>query len=615
MLGLINGLIFIYIIPPWQHYDEPTHFEYVWLIANRPNLPKPGDFDQEMRREMAASMIEHNFFRGMNGHANLLTSNEPIWVGISQLSDPPIYYWIASFPLRLFRYTDITFQLYLVRAVSLILFLLTILCASGIINELASPESPMRWLLPICIALFPGLTDIMTAVNNDVGATTIFSLFLLISLIIIQRGFTWYRLAGLLASAFACIWTKNTVAFASILIFIPLLFSILRGSNAKYAWLIILLAIFGIGISIFSMGDAAYWWRRSQQISPTKQSLAEAPIGKSAFRLNITPENPSPRITQIFPTSRLDRLRGKLVTVGAWIWAETDAQVKTPLLQDGNRYNFATVSVGKSPRFFVFSAKIDKNAPFLMILLSPAGDLKKTTNTVYYDGIIFVEGDYTHAGQPIIMDNVGDTIYWNGKQLSNMLQNGSAEDSWPWIKPWAERLITKYYPVKPSLMLYSMLYSKVSVWYYKQATWNLFTTFWAKFGWGNIKFASIKTYLLLAIITLAGILGTTSFLWHHRRSLQWEVVLFLAIILTFSWGAALMRGIDSIIGSVFLPSARYAYPSVIPTIILIVKGWLELCRSGERYIKLPIYVKYVSSIGFFIGLNVLSIIRILQYYK
>ncbi|MCK4899970.1 MAG: hypothetical protein KAS38_14415, partial [Anaerolineales bacterium] len=62
MVGLIHGLIYIFIMPPWQHYDEPNHFEYAWLIANRETLPNTGDYDQSMHKSVAASMIEHNFF-------------------------------------------------------------------------------------------------------------------------------------------------------------------------------------------------------------------------------------------------------------------------------------------------------------------------------------------------------------------------------------------------------------------------------------------------------------------------------------------------------------------------------------------------------------------------
>ena len=81
-LGLLHGLLYVFLVPPWQHYDEPTHFEYAWLLANRSGLPKPGDYDQNMRRAVAVSMVEHNFFRGMNFLPDLNVQNEPIWIGL-----------------------------------------------------------------------------------------------------------------------------------------------------------------------------------------------------------------------------------------------------------------------------------------------------------------------------------------------------------------------------------------------------------------------------------------------------------------------------------------------------------------------------------------------------
>ena len=38
-LSFIRGLLYVSLVPPWGHYDEPTHFEYVWLIANRLSDP------------------------------------------------------------------------------------------------------------------------------------------------------------------------------------------------------------------------------------------------------------------------------------------------------------------------------------------------------------------------------------------------------------------------------------------------------------------------------------------------------------------------------------------------------------------------------------------------
>ena len=81
LLALVFGVIFIFIVPPWQHYDEPTHFEYSWLIANRTGLPSVGEYDQPVRREIASSMIEHGFYRDIDFNPNLLSISDRIWIG------------------------------------------------------------------------------------------------------------------------------------------------------------------------------------------------------------------------------------------------------------------------------------------------------------------------------------------------------------------------------------------------------------------------------------------------------------------------------------------------------------------------------------------------------
>ena len=66
ILAMVHGMIYVYVVPPWQHYDEPSHFEYIWLVSNRKRIPQASEFDQSIRREIAASMIENDFFRNLN---------------------------------------------------------------------------------------------------------------------------------------------------------------------------------------------------------------------------------------------------------------------------------------------------------------------------------------------------------------------------------------------------------------------------------------------------------------------------------------------------------------------------------------------------------------------
>ena len=79
LIALCQGMLYLRLQPPWQHYDEPTHFEYAWLIAHQPGLPQLGTVDQALRRDLAASMIQYDFFRNMPRPA--LLTDAPIEIG------------------------------------------------------------------------------------------------------------------------------------------------------------------------------------------------------------------------------------------------------------------------------------------------------------------------------------------------------------------------------------------------------------------------------------------------------------------------------------------------------------------------------------------------------
>ena len=83
VVALMQGLLYLFLLPPWQHYDEPSHFEYAWLIADRGSLPGPRDTDDTMRRDVLVSMIEHDFYWNLGN---------PEWMGAgSQLKS-----WILA---------------------------------------------------------------------------------------------------------------------------------------------------------------------------------------------------------------------------------------------------------------------------------------------------------------------------------------------------------------------------------------------------------------------------------------------------------------------------------------------------------------------------------------
>src|SRR4030065_802809 len=90
LVSLINGLLYLFLVPPWQHYDEPGHFEYAWLIAHWSRLPDPNEYDPVMRRQLASSMIEHGFYDGLGFVPDLTSLDQPAWVGVPQIDVPQL---------------------------------------------------------------------------------------------------------------------------------------------------------------------------------------------------------------------------------------------------------------------------------------------------------------------------------------------------------------------------------------------------------------------------------------------------------------------------------------------------------------------------------------------
>ena len=614
-LGLINGLVFLYTVPPWQHYDEPTHFEYAWLIANSPRFPENGDYNQSMRREVAASMLEHGFFRDLDFQPNLLSSNEPIWIGISQLGSSPAYYWLTALPLRLLRFTDVSSQLIAARYVSLFLFLVTILAAYGISIELAPSGHPLRWLLPAAIVLLPGFVDIMTALNDDVGATAMFSLYLWVGIRLINRGFNWARFIIFLVLAGLCFLTKNTVLIALVLTVFPVFFSIVKSSRLRVAWIV---GGIGFGLLLFSMlawGDAAFWHRLTSLELPTSTKSSEAPLGDHVFQIGISPQTQASTLIQLVPDSRLKNLGERYVSLGAWIWASESSNVRTPILVTDSEKFFKEIEVNTRPTFYSFSIKLKPNVSRLMVELSPSQKTSEEYVSIFYDGIVLAEGKQPKKKVPNFNDITASQGTWGNRQFTNIIRNGSAELTWPWLRPWVDRILGNFFPGIPSRE-FSLLLDPLPVKWYHQETLKSFTqSFWARFGWGNVTLPGNYLYIILGFITLAGLIGAIFALWQRRKQISWAIVIFLSLALLFIWGSAFLRGIGTILETAhFIPGARYAYPVIIPTMLVLILGWIVITQWLSKYLKLPSKSILLILLLFLVVLNVLSIYSIVRHY-
>lgn len=610
-LALINGLIYVFFIPPWQHYDEPNHFEYAWWLANYAKKPAAGDYDNEMRREVLQSMIERNFFRGLGYVPDPNASGEAVWIGQqSQFDEPILYYALTAVPLSLFRGADIETQLYATRLVSLMLLLVSVACGYGVVQELTAAGNPLRWMAPVSMGLLPGFVDLMTAVNNDAGAVAACSLALWAAVRLVKRGIGLWDLVLAGTAAVLCLLSKETAYPAVVILMMAVLLAILRGKKQRIvAWIMIGVAILAVGLVSFSWGDAALWYRNTNQELATRSTSEGA---GDVFQLQGGPlENGrmGSQLEQLIPADTISGLRGQAVTIGAWIWSQpTGGQVRLALTaavaSGGYQQGTQVFNVDDKKNFYAFEAAMPEDATQSWVTITAEG-----TSIVYLDEVVMAAGSFP-------LDEAPADGTWGGENFSNILRGASVESAWPRVRSWVDRLGSKILPDsgRPSLVVYSLLDQDATGWYYVETIQNMLKTFWGKFGWGHIPMLGNKTYWALGVTTLLGIAGMILGVGKDIRKLPWSAMALLGMAMAMVWGLAVVRGVFYLFGRTFIPSARYGYPVIIPTVGMLCLGWWALGRKVKELLRLPGWLGIVGYGLFMIGLNVLSIVTVWKYY-
>ena len=623
LVACLHGLLYVFLIPPWQHYDEPNHFEYVWLLANRPGWPKPGDYDQEMRRAVATSMLEHGFFRDLGIRPDLDSPpDQPIWIGqYQQLGEPPLYHLLASLPLRISPSADIDTQLYAARLVSLVMLIITIVAAWGVIAELSPPGHGLRILLPLSLAMLPGFVDLMTAVNSDVAAVALFSLFLWGSLRLILRRFSVTNIVWAGLTAALTYWTKSTIYLAIPLFGMALLLGIFRlGIWRKLMWGILLAILVAGLVATLGWGGAALWYRVTPHNTPGRVESTDTPFGGYALELNIQPgDTPAAvQLRQIIPPETVRKLGGQKVTLGAWMWASKPIVILPPLLFDpgGNRSNASRIIVSQEPAFYAVQGTLPEYTDRAWVLLAPLLEETDTVVSLYYDGIVLVAGEMPLQEAPVFDTPSAISGTWGDVTFTNLVRNSSAETAAPRVQPWSENIGSKVIPDRgsPSLVLYSLTDLKATGWYYRVTAFNLVRTFWAKFSWGHVPLLGHKPYRVVGAVTMLGLFGTAVTIWRKRAVLRWDVAVYLALALIGIWGITWLRGSLYLFHWIFIPSARYAFPAIIPTMLVLNLGWLELIKAFTGVLRLPGWSQFVVYFTLMFALDTYALVSIMAFF-
>jgi hypothetical protein len=622
LIALCQGLLYLGLQPPWQHYDEPTHFEYAWLIAHHPGLPQVGTVDQAVRREIAASMVEHGFFRNLPQPA--LQTDGPIEIGITELGHPPAYYLLVSLPLRMAAHLDITSQLYVARSISVLLFVLVIAICAGLIGDLAPRGHVLRWAVPLTVALIPPFADLMAAVNNDVGAVAIFSLFLWGAVRTIRSGLSWPRLAWIFGTALLAAWTKNTAAIAIPLALLAVLvaFWIQRGWRWRWLAVVALGGCAALLLLVFSWGDAAYWYHgdgEAAHTSSTRVASTAAQAGAHAIVLEAQPGE-ARQLSNPLLGKQVQLAAGQTVTIGGWLWADQPAMpaaigliFKTPdmvWMQPSTH----PIQPSAEPTFVAWTFEVPEQAFLLQYLLAagaPAGS--SAPAHLYLDGALIVVGSYPTDQAPVFDDQSASGGMWGGRRFANLLRNGSAEQGWPRLRPWVDRMLVSYIHRSPTQSVAAFFdtrrVAEVFLPYMVQPATD---TFVDSFAWSNIKLSDPIWRYLARYAAVFALIGCIWWLIARRSASSGSLLpalLFLALVGLLVWINTIFRPLPLLGEMYVVPVARYTFPAIIVTALAIVGGWWTLWPQ-----KLRLGAAF-ALIGGLLALNAVAVATIAAYYR
>ncbi|MDP8275402.1 MAG: glycosyltransferase family 39 protein, partial [Candidatus Euphemobacter frigidus] len=201
--SLVLGIIYIIIIPPWQSPDEPTHFEYVKVLAagDPPWAPHPRP---EIQERIIVSLDRYDYWRYVlvekpSPLPSTFKETPFLFIAPSQIGkNPPLYYWLASRVLRLSTNLSIEAEQYRLRALSLLFSILTVGFVWACAGEIFGRSSPIAPAAAGIAALLPQFMVIGTSVSPD-PCVNFFGAGAIYLVLRFQRtGFTFQRILILL---------------------------------------------------------------------------------------------------------------------------------------------------------------------------------------------------------------------------------------------------------------------------------------------------------------------------------------------------------------------------------------------------------------------------------
>lgn len=212
VITLLKGLIWAYIIPPFQSADEGNHFAYVQFVGETNQKP-----DAQKRMRASLELIKATEILNFDWNGNHPMWSKEIFNNVESkdneirsisfqdrknfvfhegnFKNPFLYYFLGSVPYKISSFGSIFESLYAVRTMSVVFAIFSVLFSYKI-AYLITKNQNISITTAALVSFQPSFTNITSTVTND--SMAIFSVTLAIYLILKQSFFKGF-IGGFLA--------------------------------------------------------------------------------------------------------------------------------------------------------------------------------------------------------------------------------------------------------------------------------------------------------------------------------------------------------------------------------------------------------------------------------
>jgi hypothetical protein len=581
-LALAHGLLYTWLIPPWQAPDEPAQFEYAALMAALGRTPAIADTNPALEHQIIDSLLRNRFFEYLTGVApqpppRTLEDARALFFMPRQVgSDPPLYFALAALPLRFLSHHPIEFQLWVLRLLGVLFVAGSALCAYGAGREMLSDQR-LAMAVGTFVALHPMFVFIGVGAGNDGLANMLGAALCWALLRIVRRGMSLRRAALVGALLALGVLTKRTfLPLAALTVAVGAAWAVFRLARMPWsvAWRIsigasvLLLLSLGAGLTLIegrAATSAAYW--SGQATAPAPRVTAPG-TGKPALLVA-----PGQIALQSLPDVTAEWAQNQDLTFSARVWSAGEPARGRMVIDFGWAATEQPFEANADVQTVQVRTFVPLYCPYVHVVLHA------DEGTIYTDQLValsdrqpnlnlLVNGDATNAA--LHPDSVASRLdrYLRVRELH-----------WAWR--------SGQLPGPPPL------------------GWDLarifFVSFWGQFGWMSLPLVGGTPWEgALAVICLGGLAGVVVLIvgtkddrfwildfrfWNdegrrtkdegRRTKDEGRSIILLLLLVASGLLFPLLNAYTQPRGQV-IQQGRYLFPALVPVALLLALGWRTL---------------------------------------